>query len=143
MNSWDRMPFLTNIATGGGAYSFRPALTETTHSMIIANYGASQAFDNGELGDAVGGRCLSLYSLLTPSSTPLPFSADDGSSYYNTHDNFFYDASGFKMYVEGFALSAPAASPTFSLLPTHLPHFLLAGTLGATTACFTPTWWLL
>lgn len=36
--------------------------------MIIANYGASQGFDN-----------------------------DDGSSWYDTHDNFFYDASGFKM----------------------------------------------
>jgi hypothetical protein len=36
--------------------------------MIIANYGASQSFDN-----------------------------DDGSSWYDTHDNFFYDADGFKM----------------------------------------------
>jgi hypothetical protein len=59
----DRMPFLTDIATGQPTYT--AALTETSHSMIIANYGASQSFDN-----------------------------DDGSSYYDTHDNFFYDASG-------------------------------------------------
>jgi len=62
------MPFLTNIKSGGHAASYAAALTETTHSMIIANYGASQSFDN-----------------------------DDGSSWYDTHDNFFYDASGFKM----------------------------------------------
>ena len=69
MNSWDRMPFRTNIASGGvGPATYAAAQTETTHSMIIANYGASQGFDN-----------------------------DDGSSYYDTHDNFFYDASGFKM----------------------------------------------
>ena len=43
------MPFLTNIATGGGEYTYRPAYTETSHSMIIANYGASQSFDNGAL----------------------------------------------------------------------------------------------
>jgi len=36
--------------------------------MIIANYGASQGFDN-----------------------------DDGSSWYDTHNNFFYNAAGFKM----------------------------------------------
>jgi len=57
------MPFLTDIATGQPTYT--AALTETSHSMIIANYGASQSFDN-----------------------------DDGSSYYDTHATFFYDASG-------------------------------------------------
>jgi len=69
INSWDRMPFLTDIATGGvGPATYAAALSETSHSMIIANYGASQGFDN-----------------------------DDGSSWYDTHDNFFYDADGFKM----------------------------------------------
>ena len=68
MNSWDRMPFRTRVLSRGGAASYASALSETHHSMIIANYGASQGFDN-----------------------------DDGSSYYDTHDNFFYDASGFKM----------------------------------------------
>ena len=63
------MPFLTDIATGGvGPATYSAALSETSHSMIIANYGASQGFDN-----------------------------DDGSSWYDTHDNFFYDADGFKM----------------------------------------------
>jgi hypothetical protein len=41
------MPFYTNIATGGGAFSYTPSMTETSNSMIIANYGASQGFDNG------------------------------------------------------------------------------------------------
>ena len=39
------MPFLTSIRDGTPSYS--PAFTETTHNMIIANYGASQGFDNG------------------------------------------------------------------------------------------------
>jgi hypothetical protein len=68
INSWDRMPFLTAIKSGGNEASYSAALSETSHSMVIANYGASQSFDN-----------------------------DDGSSWYDTHDNFFYDASGFKM----------------------------------------------
>lgn len=68
VNTWDRLPFLTNVKSGGNAYSYEAALTETSHSMIIANYGASQGEDN-----------------------------DDGSSWNDVHDNFFYDASGFKM----------------------------------------------
>jgi hypothetical protein len=49
INSWDRMPFLTDIATGGvGPATYNAALTETSHSMIIANYGASQSFDNDD-----------------------------------------------------------------------------------------------
>lgn len=68
INTWDRMPFLTTIRSGGSEASYALALSETSHSMLIANYGASQGEDN-----------------------------DDGSSWYNTHDNFFYDAAGFKM----------------------------------------------
>lgn len=66
INSWDRMPFLTN-ANGFGP-SFQPLPTHTTQNLILANYGASQGFDN-----------------------------DDGSSYYATHGNVFYSADGFKM----------------------------------------------
>jgi len=50
LNSWDRMPFLTNIAGNGPSYS--PALTETSKIFGIANYGSSQAFDNDD------GRCV-------------------------------------------------------------------------------------
>ena len=46
------MPFLTKIASGGSVASYASALTETHHSMIIANYGASQGFDND--GEAAG-----------------------------------------------------------------------------------------
>lgn len=42
MNSWNRMPFLTRIRSLGGEASYASADTETSHSMIIANYGASQ-----------------------------------------------------------------------------------------------------
>jgi hypothetical protein len=62
------MPFLTKIRSVGGEASYSPAATTTSHNFIIANYGASQGMDN-----------------------------DDGSSWYDVHDNFYYDASGFKM----------------------------------------------
>ena len=62
------MPFLTRIRSGGGPASYSPAPTDTAHNAIIANYGASQGFDN-----------------------------DDGSSFYNTHDNWYWDAAGFKV----------------------------------------------
>jgi hypothetical protein len=72
------MPFKTRILSRGGEASYAHADSETLNSMIIANYGASQGFDN-----------------------------DDGSSYYDTHDNFFYDASGFKMVRRLFFFSFP------------------------------------
>ena len=65
INSWDRMPFLTDTT---GTPSFSPLPTHTVGNLILANYGASQGFDN-----------------------------DDGSSWYYTHDNVFYSADGFKM----------------------------------------------
>jgi len=69
MNSWDRMALATRIRNAGvGEASFSAAYTVTSHNLIIANYGGSQAFDN-----------------------------DDGSSWYHTHDNFFLSADGFKM----------------------------------------------
>ena len=60
---WDRMPFLHNIASGGGAASYAPALSETTGMFVIANFGSSQGFDN-----------------------------DDGSNHDHTRRNFFYQA---------------------------------------------------
>ena len=40
-------------------------------------------------------RLLPFCSHYTPHATLTP--ADDGSSWYDTFENFFYDASGFKM----------------------------------------------
>ena len=47
-------------------------MNEITRNFISANYGGSQAFDN-----------------------------DDGSSYYNTHHNFWYSSDGVKMDYSG------------------------------------------
>ena len=47
-SSWDRMPFLTNIASGGGEASYAPALNEATALFIIANYGSAQGYDNDD-----------------------------------------------------------------------------------------------
>ena len=68
MNSWDRMPFLHNIASGGGEATYAPALSETVGMFLIANYGSSQGYDN-----------------------------DDGSNHDHSHHNFMYQADGFKM----------------------------------------------
>jgi hypothetical protein len=68
INSWQRMPLMSTVGTMGALPTYAQLPTDTSHNMIIANYGASQGFDN-----------------------------DDGSSYYTTHDNFFFDAAGFKM----------------------------------------------
>ena len=56
---------MTKIASGGTTPSYTPAYTETSSSFIIANYGSSQGFDN-----------------------------DDGSNYFHTYKNFFYQADG-------------------------------------------------
>jgi len=58
-NSWDRQPFLTDVATG--TPSLVPSYNEIHHNFFVANYGAN-------------GGCVD---------------NDDGSSWYNLHDNFF------------------------------------------------------
>lgn len=42
------MPFKTTIRSLGATASYSPANTQTHHSMILANYGASQGFDNDD-----------------------------------------------------------------------------------------------
>ena len=46
INTWDRMPFLTEIATGSP--SFTPAPSLITANYIIADYGGSQGIDNDD-----------------------------------------------------------------------------------------------
>merc|ERR1712025_488523 len=45
INSWDRMPFLTNLR---GHSSFSPLPTQIQDNFIIANYGGSQGVDNDD-----------------------------------------------------------------------------------------------
>ena len=66
INSWDRQPFLTEVAHGTPSYD--AAMNSVDHNLIISNYGSSQGFDT-----------------------------DDGSSWYDIHHNFFFDADGWKM----------------------------------------------
>jgi len=47
MNSWDRMPFKSQISSHDGV-SYAPALSETVGMFIIANYGSSQGYDNDD-----------------------------------------------------------------------------------------------
>jgi len=68
MNSWNRMPFLSEISSVSGGASYYPQLSETLGVFGIGNYGASQSYDN-----------------------------DDGSSFDHTHDNYFALSDGFKV----------------------------------------------
>lgn len=67
INSWNRQPFLHDLHPDG-VPSFTALPTTITGNLIVANYGSSQGVDN-----------------------------DDGSSFFDTHDNVFYMADGFKM----------------------------------------------
>eukprot|EP00937_MAST-01D_sp_MAST-1D-sp2_P006054 g6054.t1 len=68
INSWDRQPFLTDVGPANAKQpSYSPAPTSIERNFVIANYGGSQAVDN-----------------------------DDGSSFYDIHDNFFFNAEGLK-----------------------------------------------
>ena len=73
INSWDRLPFLTHIKYGNDEAPSYEALPSTiARNVISADFGGSQAFDN-----------------------------DDGSSYYESHHNFFYSSDGVKMDYKG------------------------------------------
>lgn len=45
-NSWDRLPFLTRIASMGGDANYDSLHAEVSHNYFIANYGGAQGFDN-------------------------------------------------------------------------------------------------
>ena len=46
MNSWDRLPFLTELRYG--VPSFEPLMNQISRNFISADYGGSQAFDNDD-----------------------------------------------------------------------------------------------
>ena len=46
MNSWDRLPFLTELRYG--VPSFEPLTNQISRNFISADYGGSQAFDNDD-----------------------------------------------------------------------------------------------
>ena len=62
------MPFASRIATRGGDAVYASLPSEVHANYIDAGYGGSQAFDN-----------------------------DDGSAFFDIHDNFFFHSDGFKM----------------------------------------------
>jgi hypothetical protein len=68
INSWDRNAYLSDVAYGPDNPSYDAAMNNVVNNMIIANYGSSQGFDT-----------------------------DDGSSFYNISDNFFFMADAWKM----------------------------------------------
>ena len=71
-NSWDRDPYLADFP-GTGEITTTKAMDEIAFNFIIANYNSLGAIDN-----------------------------DDGSSYYNTHNNFFvWGGGGLKNDFEG------------------------------------------
>eukprot|EP00051_Salpingoeca_urceolata_P018464 m.259210 g.259210 ORF g.259210 m.259210 type:complete len:190 (-) comp19202_c0_seq9:28-597(-) len=61
INSWDRQLYWTDVRDGPSKPGWNPAFSHVHGNVIIANYGGSQGFDN-----------------------------DDGSSWYDIHDNVIY-----------------------------------------------------
>ena len=62
------MPYITDIGSTPGKPTIIPALREISQNFVISTYSSQEAIDT-----------------------------DDGSAYYNTHDNFFvYAANGLK-----------------------------------------------
>ena len=67
-NSWDRAPYITTIGLHAPRPSVFPKFRNIHHNFMLANYNSQEAIDN-----------------------------DDGSSFYNTHHNFFvYGDTGLK-----------------------------------------------
>ena len=72
-NSWDRQPFLTEVAAlPDHVPSLIPAYNVIANNFFTANYGAGFGVDN-----------------------------DDTSSYYKIHDNFFFLGGGVKCDYDG------------------------------------------
>jgi hypothetical protein len=68
-NSWDRVPYITELRYGNGTGSVLPLPRTIHHNFILGTYNTQEAIDN-----------------------------DDGSSYYDTHHNVFvYGDNGLKV----------------------------------------------
>jgi hypothetical protein len=76
INSWDRVPFLTTVATGKPSYS--PAPNIIHNNFIMANYDAMGCIDNGN------------WNFLSKNNELKYFYSikDDGSSWYIVYNNF-------------------------------------------------------
>jgi len=67
-NSWDRVPYITNLRHGSGKPSIIPATRDLHHNFIIGTYNSQEQIDT-----------------------------DDGSAYFETHHNFLtYADNGLK-----------------------------------------------
>jgi hypothetical protein len=60
-NSWDRIPYITDLRYANGTGSVLPLWREIHHNFILGTYNSQENIDN-----------------------------DDGSTYYDTHDNVSY-----------------------------------------------------
>jgi hypothetical protein len=93
-NSWDRVPYITTLATGKP--SIVPQFRELAQNFIISNYASQEAIDTDD------GAIHRIDSEARDERVVWPDSlvaclVSLGSSYYNTHDNFFaYAANGLK-----------------------------------------------
>ena len=44
INSWSRLPFLTELKYGPDAPSYEAVMNDVSHNLICSNYGSSQGF---------------------------------------------------------------------------------------------------
>ena len=94
INSWDRNAFISDVKYGSPSYTAQ--MNHVDHNMIIANVRA-----------AAEGSLRVFFQGLKQAAVPAQYGAsqgfdtDDGSSWYDIHDNFMFQADGWKMVSAG------------------------------------------
>lgn len=93
-NSWDRVPFLTDVPAGPGSPTLTPLENEIHHNFLIANYESSMCVDNDVrlIGyqKYLPGPLLLLTVLMHDNyllRSIIVSSLQDGSAYYQIHHN--------------------------------------------------------
>ena len=111
INSWDRNAFISDVYDGTPSYTAKT--NSVAKNFIIANYGASRPWKQASLGatraplvcppvPSVRAHTRTRTLTRTHARDLYPgasqgFDTDDGSSWYDIHDNFFFMADGWKM----------------------------------------------
>jgi hypothetical protein len=133
--AWDRQVYIYDADGQGGQPTIYKRNDTIDHNWILANYHSSMAIDNGTWGVLLRGseRVTEEGAPDPPAPPPNPLPshhADDGSAFYNTHDNVFiaapsgaaYGGNSLKSEWEARSVGAvPAVSPPRSVAHPSSP----------------------
>ena len=112
MNAWDRTAYISNVKYGRPSYEAQ--MNQVNNNFIIASTG------NGHYpGSTAFARTSTAFLTCGPVPTDYGasqgFDTDDGSSWYDIHDNFMFMADG---------MLATARNPSFILSSINGPAVL-------------------